>query len=288
MNIRSLFLNIGKLLLCGVIFAIGTVVGGTVVTALGLQPPPMPKGMDSQSAMISLLLESPLLALVLALLARHLAGGFWARALTLLSLAWISNSLNNQIEAAAFAGMGSGFLFTILTFLFPLFFISLAVAWLFPSMQPPEGWKDAAKSFFDRFPTAGWVWRLAPGAILFMPVYYFFGLLVIPFTSQYYTQNMYGLQVPPLDQLLIILFIRSILFLIACMPILIGWQGSKLSLAWRLGLALFYLVGFQPLLIANWMPWALRLPHMIEILFDEFVYAGALAWLLGKEERQKI
>jgi len=28
------------------------------------------------------------------------------------------------------------------------------------------------------------------------------------------------------------------------------------------------------------MPWSLRLPHMIEILFDEFVYAGALVLLM--------
>jgi hypothetical protein len=43
---------------------------------------------------------------------------------------------------------------------------------------------------------------------------------------------------------------------------------------------LFYLVGFQSLLIATWMPLGLRLPHMIEILFDEFLYAGALVLLM--------
>jgi len=34
------------------------------------------------------------------------------------------------------------------------------------------------------------------------------------------------------------------------------------------------------------MPWALRFPHMIEILFDEFVYAGALVWLMEIRERK--
>jgi hypothetical protein len=121
-------------------------------------------------------------------------------------------------------------------------------------------------------------------AVIFMPIYYLFGRLVIPFTRSYYEQGMYGLEIPSPDRLLVILFVRSVLFLVACLPILIAWQGSKWNLAWRLGSALFYLVGFQTLLIANWMPWALRLPHMIEILFDEFVYAGALAWLLGKKE----
>ncbi|MCL4528073.1 MAG: hypothetical protein M1282_01520 [Chloroflexi bacterium] len=155
MKLKSLLLNIGKLLLCGITFAIGLVIGGMVVTLLGLQQPPMPEGMDSQSAIRLLLLESPLLALVLALLARHLAGGFWARALMLTALAWISNSLNNQIEASAFAGMASGFLFTIITFLFPSLFISLAVAWLFPSVHPAEGWlSECAKITFH---SLGWV-----------------------------------------------------------------------------------------------------------------------------------
>ena len=287
MNIKSLFVNLGKLLLCGVIFALGIVVGGMVVSMLGLQQPPIPAGMDSQSAMLLMLLESPLLALLLALLARHLSGGFWARALMLASLVWICNSLNTQIEAAAFAGMKTGFLFTVLTFLFPALFISMAVAWLFPSIHPKESFTASAKSFFGRYTPKGWVWRLALGAVSFMPIYYFFGLLVIPFTRVYYQQNMYGLEIPSLNNLLVILFIRSLLFFIAVLPILVAWQGSRMKLFWRLGIALFYLVGFQTLILANWMPWSLRLPHMIEILFDEFVYAGVLVLLLGIRQENK-
>jgi len=280
MNIKSFFANIGKLLLCGVIFSAGLVIGGMVVGSLGLQQPSMPEGMDAQSTMLLMLLESPLLALVLALLARHLAGGFRARALMLFFLAWISNSVNNQIEASVFAGMAQGFLFTTLTLLMPAFFMGMAVAWLFP----PAGkrtFADAARSFFGRHELSGWIWRLALGTVVFMPVYYAFGLIVIPFTRSYYEQGLYQLEIPALDKLLFVLFIRSLLFFLAVLPLLIAWQGSRWSLAWRLGLALFYLVGFQSLLIANWMPWALRLPHMIEILLDELVYAGALAWLFG-------
>lgn len=284
MNIKSLFVNIGKLLLCGVIFAIGTVIGGMVVTMLSLKAPTMPEGMDQQSTMLFMLLESPLLALVLALLARHLAGGFWARSLMLFFITWICNSVNNQIEAAAFAGMAEGFWFTVLTFLVPALFTSMAVACLFPPVIKST-FADAFKSFFSRHSFGGWIWRFALGLVIFMPIYYFFGLLVIPITRSYYEQGMFGLELPSLEKVLRVLFIRSGLFFIACLPVLIAWQGSKSSLFWRLGLALFYLVGFQSLLIATWMPWGLRLPHMIEIFFDEFVYAGALVLLLGKSSR---
>lgn len=280
MSIKSLFMDLGKLLLCGLIFAIGTIFGSMVVTLLELQAPATPEGMDTQSVMLLLLLESPLLALVLALLGRQLAGGFWVRALMLFMLTWITNSVNNQIEAAAFAGMQEGFWFTVSIFLFPGLLVSMAVAWLFPPAQKTS-FLDAARSFFSHHPAGSWIWRLALGAVIFMPIYYFFGMLVIPITRSFYEQGMYGLEIPSIDRLLIILFIRSVLFFTACLPILIAWQGSRISLFWRMGLVLFYLVGFQSLLIANWMPWSLRLPHMIEILFDEFVYAGALVWLLG-------
>ena len=279
MNIKSLFINFGKLLLCGVIFAIGTVVGGMLVTMLGMQAPTMPEGMDQKSVILFMLLESPLLALVLSLLARHLAGGFWARSLMLFFLTWICNSVNTQIEAAAFAGMAEGFWFTVLTFLVPALFTSMAVAWLFPPMTRST-LADAFKSFFSRYSFGGWIWRFALGLVIFMPIYYFFGLLVIPITRSYYEQGMFGLELPSLETVLTVLFIRSLLFFLACLPALIAWQGSRASLFWRLGLALFYLVGFQSLLIATWMPWGLRLPHMIEILFDEFVYAGALVLLM--------
>jgi hypothetical protein len=213
------------------------------------------------------------------LLARHLAGGFCSRSLILFFLTWICNSVNNQIEAAAFAGMAEGFWFTVTTFLFPALFVSMAVAWLFPPMDK-AAFMDSVKSFFSRHSIGGWAWRFALGLVIFMPIYYFFGLLVIPITRAYYEQGMFGLELPSLETVLTVLFIRSILFFLACLPVLIAWQGSRLNLFWRLGLALFYLVGFQSLLIATWMPLGLRLPHMIEILFDEFVYAGALVWLM--------
>jgi hypothetical protein len=281
MNIKTFFVNLGKLMLCGVIFAIGTVLGGMLVTIVGLQVPAMPEGLDQQSAMLFMLLESPLLALVLALLARLLAGGFWARTLMLFLLTWICNSVNNQIEAAAFAGMEEGFWFTVLAFLVPALSVSMAVSWLFPPINKFT-LMDSVRPFFRHLSLGSWMWRFVLAAVIFVPVYYLFGMIVVQFTRSYYEQNLFGLEIPDPAQVLLTQLFRGILFFVACLPILIAWHGSGLNLFWRLGLALFYLVGFQSLLIASWMPWSLRLPHMIEILFDEFVYVGALLWLMRK------
>lgn len=280
MTMRALLRGMGKLLLCGAIFSVGTVIGGQFVAAVGLPPPPMPAGMDPESAMMAMVLQSPLLALVLAPLARHLAAGFWGRSLMLFALAWISNSVNTQIEASAFYGIQAGFSYAILTFLFPILLTSMAVAWLFPPSRAAA--ITIKEQVWRRYDAKGWLWRLTLGAVLFMPIYFLFGSLVIPFTFDYYAQNLYGLQIPSRDTLFGVLLIRSVLFLLACLPVILAWLGTKVQLALGLGLALFYLVGFQALVIANWLPWAVRLPHMIEILFDEFVYASALTWLFGR------
>lgn len=286
MTIKSLLIGLGKLVVCVLAWVVGLVLGGMLVSALGLQSPPLPEGFDAASAGLYMQLESPVLALLLAVLARQLQGSFWTRALSLAALAWVANTLNNQIEATFFNTQATGFLFTVLIFLVPALTVSAAVAWLFPPAAPRGTFMEAARAFFGRQPASGWAWRLPLGALLFMPVYYFFGLLVIPFTIEYYRQGLYGLQVPPLEVLLPVLALRSLLFFLACLPLLIAWRGSRRALAISLGLALFYLVGLQSLLLATWMPWALRLPHLLEILADELVYAAALAWLFGPPRPQ--
>jgi hypothetical protein len=288
MTIKSFFINVGKLILCTAAFYVGIMLGGTVANALGLQQPPMPEGFDASTAGLWMILESPLYALVLIGISRFIAGKLWLRTLMLFSVTWIANTVNNQIEASFFGMQASGFWFTLVVFLFPSLLMAAAVAWLFPPFDKETTFADAAKSFFSRYTTAGWAWRLAVGAVAFMPIYYFFGLLVIPFTRQYYEQGLYGLQIPPLNVLLTILFIRSVLFFVACLPILIAWQSSRWNLILFLGLALFYMVGLQAMLLANWMPWSLRLPHLLEILADEFVYAGALAFVLGVGSKSEV
>lgn len=271
-----------KLLLAGVAFSIGVVVGGMVATLLQLQPPAIPQGMDMATAMRDFVLESPLLALALALLARNLRGRFITRAFVLSFLTWIAYTVNTQLEASIFTTMASGFWFSIVDFAVPSLLSGLTVAFLFPYRGEVESSAGAVREFFSRRTVLAWMWRLAVGAVAFMPIYWFFGTLVVPFTEAYYQQNQFGLTMPGVEQIFTVLFVRSLLFLLACLPVLILWQGSNRSLFFSLGFALFVLVGLLYMLASEWMPVAVRLPHSIEILADEFVYAGVLVWLLRK------
>lgn len=142
-------------------------------------------------------------------------------------------------------------------------------------------WKD----FFGQRTTWEWFWRLPVAAVAFMPIYDFFGLLVVPFTAEYYQENMFGLQMPDLHQILTVLFVRSVLFLLACLPVIILWRKGRLNLFLSLGFALFVLVGLLYMIASYWMPLSVRLPHTLEILADEFVYVGVLVALLKPRGR---
>ncbi len=280
MKIKQWLVDLGKLILCGFIFAVGVMAGGMVVTSLRLPAPSMPAGVDPAAAGAVLMLEGPLFALALAVIARGLSGGFFTRAFVLSLFAWIPYTVNTQLEAAIFSTFADGFWFSIVDFLVPSVLCSTAVAFLFSPDENGAGLIESFKLFFSRRTAAAWLWRLGVAAVAFMPIYYFFGLLVVPFTVEYYQQNMYGLTMPGLDQILVVLFARSVLFLIACLPVIVMWRESRSSLFFRLGLALFILVGLLYMLAAYWMPVSVRLPHSLEILADEFVYAGALVLLL--------
>ncbi|MFB0535832.1 MAG: hypothetical protein ACETWR_12725 [Anaerolineae bacterium] len=283
MTTKQLLINFGKLLLCSLAFILGVMIGGMVAALLGLQQPPMPEGVDSSFAFLLLLLESPVMALALALVARGLGGRLLPRALTLSFFTWAAYTLNTVIESLAFTTTSvAGALFTTVSFLVPSISCGTAVALLFPSGEKGKSLAAIAKEFFGRRTVGAWVWRIGVVAVAFVPIYLFFGSLVAPITAEYYQQGMYGLRQPSWDEILVVLSVRSVLFLLACLPVVVMWQRSNRSLFLSLGFALFVLVGFLYMLAAYYMPLTIRVPHTLEILADSFTHAGVLVVLLAK------
>ena len=277
---KSIVIFLGKLLVSTFAFILGMIVGGIVTTAIGMQPPTLPPEIDGDAVGMLMFATSPLLVLALYFVNRELAGGWLARSLMLFLLSWIAYSVNNALEAAIFTNYETGSWFTIVSFAPALFFCAVAVASLFPAHGSTKSLAAIWHDFFQQFTIRQWAWRMALAATIFMPIYYLFGLLVVPFVGEYYQQGGGGLNLPSLSVLLSILFARSLLFLVATLPIVIVWQGGRLPLVFRLGFALFVMVGLIYMLIAGWIAPNIRLIHSLEILADSLVYAGALAWLL--------
>jgi len=273
MSFKRLLINLGKLLLCGIAFFVGIEVGGMVASLVGLQQAPMAPGADRNLLRLYALLSTPLLALALALVARGLSAAFITRSLILWFLTWIVYAVNDQLEGLLVSTYSTGFWFAVVESLVASLLGGVAVAFLFPPAEEGKELVVTLRTFFARRGIWAWLWRLVIAGVVFMPIYFVFGLLVLPFVREYYQQEMYGLKEPAADQILTILFVRTIL---------ITWQASRRSLFIRLGFALFVLVGVPSILTAYWLPVGLRLPHALEILADEFVYVGVLIALLVK------
>lgn len=288
MTPRVIFTFLGKLIFCVLAFVAGMLLGGIISSKTGLPAPTMPPGMDANRALMALLATSPLFVLALYLVGRKLAGGWLARTWMLALLAWIAYSVNNVIEAVVFSSYAMAPWFTLINFAPAVLLCAGVVAWLFPSRHGDQPLIASWRAYFQQRTANAWTWRLLLAAPLFMPVYYLFGLLVVPFVGDYYRQGAFGLAIPPLSTLLLVLFVRSVLFLVACLPVVIAWQGSARTLWLSLGLALFVLVGLIYMLMANWLPPAMRIIHALEILADSLVYAGALIWLLSGSAKPHI
>jgi len=280
--LKKIVAYLWKLPVCGLAFVLGTLAGSVVAGMLGLQMPSLPAGTDPQTLFLVQLLSSPLLALALAFLSQRMEGGFLTRWLILSLLTWVAYSVNTVLEASIFTTFGAASSFTVLIQLVGSLTCAAAVAALFRPQNAGSGFLTSMREFFARRSTREWAWRLPLAAVIFMPIYLLFGRLVVPFTYEYYQQELAGLTAPGWGQILPILFVRSVLFLVVSLQVLVIWRESKLSLVLSLGFAFFVLVGALGLIGGYWMPTKVRIIHSLEILADSLIYAWALVVLLVK------
>ena len=282
MNVRTILSYLWKVPVCGAGFAVGSILGSVIAGVIGLEIPAIPEGTDPGTLLLFQLLASPILGLALAFVSRGIQGSYVARWLILFLLTWVASGVNTVIEAAIFTTFQAASLFTVMMWLGASLVCSALVALLFPPTDRGQGFFANLRAFFGSRATRQWAWRLPAASVAFMPIYYFFGRLVIPFTYEYYRQNLLELTIPGWRQILPVLFVRSVLFLVASLPVLIAWQKSRRNLVLSLGFAMFVLVGALLLIPAYWLPLTLRVPHSLEILADSMVYALVLVVLLTK------
>lgn len=106
MNARTALSYLWKVPLCGLVYVLGTMVGGMVAGLIGMQTPAMPEATTADTLILFQLLATPLLALCLAFLSRGIQGRFVCRWLILSSLAWVAYGVNTVLEAAIFTTYG--------------------------------------------------------------------------------------------------------------------------------------------------------------------------------------
>jgi hypothetical protein len=263
---------VAKLLVSGLAFALASLVASLILRRLGVSAPPMPAGASEQKAGLLALELSPLLAFGLAPLAAGLAGSGRARWAAVAFLIFINLGVNTVVEALIFTTQfaSGGALFLILMEGGAAAAFSVVVVYLFrpaapaPSVQPRR---------------SGWAWRMLLAWAAFPIIYVIFGLTVSPVVVARYRAGIAGLRLPSLQLAVPVELGRSALFLLASLPPILLWQGSRRRLILALGWADAVTTGIYGLLGAYWLPGVLRVAHSLEITADSFAYAFVLVML---------
>ena len=272
-------LYVPKAIVCGIAFMVGQMFGGAVTGALGLPPPVMPQGVDLKQMATVSTIASPLFGLLIGPLAAGLGVGFVARWLVLSLFIWVAYGVNTGLEAQIFTSFGTWYSIAAMSVL-PALLLGLVLALLFRPCCQVGPFGARARRFFAARRAGAWAWRLAAAVLAFPVIYFVFGLMVTPFVVSYYQSGAAGLHLPATGVLLGVLLLRSTLFMLCALPVLIAWAGHRGRLVIALGMALWVTVGLFGMVVASWMPQAIRGPHAIEIGADSFAHAAALVLLL--------
>ena len=272
--------------LCALAYVTGAIVSGAMLSALGLPLPQVPEQADTKTMGLLLVVASLALAAGLAPLART-APGIIPAALADACGAVLHLPRRNIVAGRGHLhdhrGMASVPAFSIL----PCLLFAAVMALLFRPAARGDSLAASVRRFFDGRSMGQWTWRLAAAIGAFPVIYWTFGMMVAPFVMEYYKQGQFALAAPRPAVILGTQFARSALFLLAAMPVLVTWSGSRRQLILALGLAFYVLVGLFGMIQSYWLAPTLQVLHNTEIFIDSMVYAWALAALLGRPDETK-
>ncbi len=160
--------------------------------------------------------------------------------------------------------------------------IAILIGVLFPPAQVGAGLGAAVKGYFAQREGKDWLWRFALAAVLFLPIYYFFGLVFSPITVPYYNRPELGLRlvIPSLEVVIPVAIGRGLWYALTVVPLLAVLRMPKWRLGLWMGLILAIVGAVVPQVINVAWPLPLRLGHGVEMMCDSFAQGLMMAWLL--------
>jgi hypothetical protein len=285
----SIFALLLKGMLAGVVYMIGTVLSGMLFAALHIPIVNMlPPGVNQQSSFATFPLTCLLLGLAMVPLALHTSGSRALRGLLLFFLMFICLGVTTIMETKIFLTVfahGGAFAAIMQVFL-PTLLCAFALSFLFPQAQPATPATQTIRSFFSVHSPLAWAARFLLAILAFAVIYFIFGSIIAPFVVPFYRAGVLNLTLPPFSVILPVLFARSALFLLACLPFLVFWTRSRAALILALGLAFWFVTGLFGMLLVFFWPPLMRIAHGLELGADAFVYAAVLVLLLLPRPRR--
>ena len=276
-------------ILAGVVFLVVTMLTGMLFAAF--HHPLInaaPSNTDPQKSLYYFVFVAPLLGPALVPLARYTAGSRLLRGLALSFLIFICAGPATLLEAKIFLTIYAhgGALVGILAALPSALLCGLVLSYLLPQAQPEISAATKWRSFLASHAPSSWATRLPLAVLAYAIAYFLFGMAVAPLVLPYYRAGILSLTLPPFSVIIPVLFVRSTMFLLACLPLLALWTRSRFSLILSLGFAHWCLTGLLGMILVFFWPAAMRIGHGLEIGADSFAYVTALVLLLLPRRRE--
>lgn len=165
--------------------------------------------------------------------------------------------------------------------------LAVFLAFLFQPVSTQRRFSEILREVLGRRRGLGWLWRFLLAGLVYLPVYFFFGMIVAPYVMPYYLNPALGLRlaVPGFDVILPLEVFRGLLYALTLFPLIVALAAdssrSRYQLAFWIILALAVLGSWQPMLAATFWPPELRLAHGLEITGDCIVYGLLFVWLMA-------
>jgi len=276
--LKHWIIDIGKILLLTVTLFAGLILSRLILYRLDFMPPRIPNQASESIAVYYLLSGSFLLSLGLFPLVRRIHGSILNRAGIIFLFFFTCFSVSVTIESSIYSSV-QGYHLMIVTLIFPILLFSVISAVVSQTVKYHKK-KPDIPSFFKSRPLIQWIWRSLLAIISFPIVYFLLGIIVSPFVADYYKDTIPGLVLPEPGLIILVQLVRSTLFLIVTLPVIIFWGGNMKECIIFLGLAHFVMVFLYDILMALEMPVQLIIIHGFEILFDSFIYAWIFVTLM--------
>ena len=283
--VKSILYYVWRIAACSFIFAFGLIASRLILHPLGLTPPRLPQQADESIAVYYLLSGSILLSLSLLPFAQKISGAFFTRFLSMFFFFFACFGISVSLESSIYSSI-EGFDLMILILLLPIVLFSFTCISLTKSQPTSESFSQKSLRFFKSNTRSEWAWKILLAFLSFPVIYLLFGIIASPLVADYYRESNYGLAIPDIGTIMTVQLVRSLLFLMATLPIMITWFGNRVQLVVMLGIAHFMFVFSYDIVLAYQLPIKLVLTHAIEILLDSMVYAWVMVKLLYSERSE--
>ena len=284
-SVKSILYYVWRIAACSFVFAFGLIASRLILHPLGLTPPRLPQQADESIAVYYLLSGSILLSLSLLPFAQKISGAFFTRFLIIFFFFFACFGISVSLESSIYSSI-EGFDLMILILLLPIVLFSFTCISLTKSQPTSESFSQKSLRFFKSNTRSEWAWKILLAFLSFPVIYLLFGIIASPLVADYYRESKYGLAIPDIGTIMSVQLVRSLLFLMVTLPIMITWFGNRVQLVVMLGIAHFMFVFSYDIVLAYQLPIKLVLTHAIEILLDSMVYAWVMVKLLYSERSE--